>query len=54
MGIPVDVVMAEFDKRQKKANEVLKANYKRRVTRDAVPSGVDGGKSRPPGLPLHH
>jgi hypothetical protein len=38
MGIPADVVAAEFEKRQKKANEVLKANYKRRQMRAVSPS----------------
>jgi hypothetical protein len=30
MGLPVDVVAAEFNKRQRKANDTLKEHYKRK------------------------
>ena len=44
MGIPADVVAAEFEKRQKKANEVLKANYKRRQMRAVRKRGKCSGR----------
>ena len=37
MGIAAEVVSAEFAKRQAKANEVLKANYRKRMTRPVHP-----------------